>query len=169
MRAPTIAAVFAAAALACAASAAPAVSRSVPKGWTEDVAAARRRAADEGKLVFMSFSGSDWCGYCRMMDAEVFSSEEFVKAASDKYVLVMIDMPRDRSSLSELAAGQNPGLVGKYGVRGFPSMVVTDSAGAVVRRTSGYVKGGPKAFLAELGKLMDGVEWPAPASGKNAK
>lgn len=144
------------------ANAAPSVSRSVPKGWMEDVAKAREKAESEGKLVFMAFSGSDWCGYCVRMDAEVFSQSAFVKRASKKYVLVMIDHPKDRKRLSNLAAKQNPELLQKYSISGFPSMVITDSKGEVVRRIGGYTQGGPKAFLKKLDETMSGVEWPKP-------
>ena len=156
---------LAVAAVAMFAHATPTVSRSVPKGWLEDVAKARVKAANEGKFVFMAFSGSDWCGFCIRMDAEVFSQHAFVRQASKKYVLVMIDSPRDKSKLSALAASQNPDLVRQYSISGFPSMVITDPKGEVVRRTVGYNQGGPKAFLDKLDNLMSGIEWPTPIGG----
>jgi len=156
---------LAALAVANVAHAAPSISKSVPKGWTEDVEKARAKAAGQGKFVFMAFSGSDWCGYCRRMDAEVFSQKDFIGPASKKYVLVMIDSPSNKSILSDLAAEQNPKLTSEYGVAGFPSMVITDSNGKTVRRTGGYVQGGPKAFFAKLDGIMAGIEWPKPAVG----
>ena len=149
---------FAAAAIL--AHAAPSVSLSVPKGWMEDVEKARAKAASQGKFVFMAFSGSDWCGFCIRMDEEVFSQEDFVKEASKKYVLVMIDSPRNKTKLSDLAATQNPALVSKYRITGFPSMVITDSKGEMVKQLSGYSRGGPKAFLEKLDGVMAGVAWP---------
>ena len=139
---------------------APAVSRSVTKGWIEDFEAAKQQAAQDGKFILMDFSGSDWCGWCKRMDEEVFSQNKFVKEASKQYVLVMIDSPRDKSILSKLALAQNDGLRTKYGVRGFPSVVIVDSAGEVVKRHSGYRKGGPKGYLKYLEELMNGVKWP---------
>ena len=139
---------------------APAVSRSVHRGWIEDFEAAKLQAAQEGKFILMDFSGSDWCGWCKRMDEEVFSQSKFVKEASKRYVLVMIDSPRDKSILSKLALDQNDGLRTKYGVRGFPSVVIVDSAGEVVRRHAGYRKGGPKGYLKYLDELMNGVKWP---------
>lgn len=156
---------LAVAAFAMFAHATPTVSRSVPKGWIEDVAKARAKAAKEGKFVFMAFSGSDWCGYCIRMDAEVFSQHAFVRQASKKYVLVMIDSPRDKSRLSALAATQNPELERQYSIGGYPSMVITDSKGKLVKHTVGYNKGGPKAFLERLDNLMAGIDWPSPLGG----
>ena len=141
--------------------AAQSVSKSVPKGWMEDFEAARRQAAKEGKLILMNFSGSDWCGWCKKMDSEVFSQERFVKEASKKYVLVMIDSPKDSSILSELAQKQNAVLKMRYGVRGFPSVVIVNPDGEVVARHSGYRQGGPNGYKKYLKDLTKGVKWPA--------
>lgn len=142
------------------AASSPVVSKSVPKGWMEDFEAARRQAAKEGKLILMDFSGSDWCGWCKKMDAEVFSQDRFVKEASKKYVLVMIDSPNDRSILSELALAQNQNLKVRYAVRGFPSVVIVNPDGEVVARHSGYRKGGPNGYMKYLKELTKGVKWP---------
>ena len=107
----------------------PSVSLSVPKGWIEDVAKARAKAALQGKFVLMAFSGSDWCGWCVRMEKEVFSQQEFVGKASQKYVLVMIDIPRDKSKLSDLAASQNQEIARQYRIGGYPSVVITDAKG----------------------------------------
>ena len=147
------------------AQSAPSVSLSVPKGWIEDVAKARAKAALQGKFVLMAFSGSDWCGWCVRMEKEVFSQQEFVGKASQKYVLVMIDIPRDKSKLSDLAASQNQEIARQYRIGGYPSVVITDAKGEEVSRHSGYVRGGPKAFLERLDKLTAGVKRPSLGMG----
>ena len=145
------------------AAAAPAVSKSVQKGWTEDFEAAKKQAAKEGKLILMDFSGSDWCGWCKKMDEEVFAKESFVREVSKKFVLVMIDSPRDKSILSSLAGRQNQGLKATYSVRGFPTVVIVDPEGKEVKRHSGYRSGGPNGYLKYLRELTRGVKWPKKA------
>ena len=83
--------VFAVAAPACAAK----MSTSVPKGWIEDFEAAKKEAAAGGKYILLAFSGSDWCGWCKKLEKEVFSQSEFVRDAQKAFVLTMIDTPRD--------------------------------------------------------------------------
>ena len=102
---------------------------STPKGWTDDYDAALSRASAEGKLILVDFSGSDWCGWCKKLDKEVFSKEEFLGAAAAKYVLLMVDSPRDNSLLSDKAKEQNPKLVEKFGIKGFPTVLVLDAKG----------------------------------------
>ena len=84
---------------------------STPAGWTDDYDAALRWATAQNKLVLADFSGSDWCGWCKKLDKEVFDTDEFRTGAKDKYILLMIDTPRDQSLLSETAKKQNPKLV----------------------------------------------------------
>ncbi len=125
------------------------MSKSVPKGWGEDVAAARARAEKENKKILMAFSGSDWCGWCMKMEKDVFSKPEFIREATNRFVLVMIDNPSDKSILSKLARAQNEGLTRQYGIRGFPTTIVTDAKGKELKRFSGY-RPTPQDTLNEL-------------------
>ena len=83
------------------------VSSSVPNGWIEDFKAAKKEAAASGKYILLAFSGSDWCGWCKKLEKEVFSQSEFVRDAQKAFVLTMIDNPRDKSILSKVAERQN--------------------------------------------------------------
>jgi protein disulfide-isomerase len=129
------------------------VSKSVPRGWMEDFAAAQKTAETEKKLILLAFSGSDWCGWCVKMDKEVYSDKKFIQKAKDKFVLVMIDSPRNKEILTKLALRQNPGLVKKYGIRGYPCSIVVRPNGEEVKRFGGYQKGGPEAFLETLNEV----------------
>lgn len=120
---------FASMAAAALAAATMFAATSTPKGWTDDYDAALSRASAEGKLILVDFSGSDWCGWCKKLDKEVFSKDEFLDAAAAKYVLLMVDSPRDNSLLSDKAKEQNPKLVEKFGIKGFPTVLVLDAKG----------------------------------------
>ena len=122
---------------------------STPEGWTDDYDAALRWATAQKKLVLVDFSGSDWCGWCKELNNEVFDTDEFRAGAKDKYILLMIDTPRDQSLLSETAKKQNPELVEKYRVEDFPTVLLLDAQGEELFRT-GYEKGGPVKYLKML-------------------
>lgn len=132
-----------------AALSAAAASAALPDGWTDDFDAAKKQAAKEGKRLLVDFSGSDWCGWCMRLDKEVFSQKDFVSEAKKDFVLVLVDSPRDKSKLSEKAAKQNPELVKKYGISGYPSVLIMDAEGNTLYRT-GYREGGAKAYLKHL-------------------
>ena len=120
-----------------------------PEGWTDDFDAAKAQAAKEGKLMLVDFSGSDWCGWCKKLEREVFAQPEFLPAVEKDFVLVFIDSPSNKGVLSKRAKKENPKLVKKYGIEGFPTALILDGDGKKVGET-GYRKGGPKAYAAHL-------------------
>ena len=134
---------------AAAVSAVALFATSTPEGWTDDFDAAKARAKSEGKLILVDFSGSDWCGWCKKLDKEVFATPEFLSSVTNDYVLVMVDSPSNKSLLSEKAKEQNPKLVRKYKVSGYPTVLIMDSDGKVVEK-AGYRRGGPQPYVEYL-------------------
>jgi protein disulfide-isomerase len=99
----------------------------------------------------MDFTGSDWCGWCIMLDKEVFSKPEFKEYANKNLVLLELDFPRMKQMPPETVK-QNEQLLMKYGIQGFPTVVVFDSSGKPLGAL-GYQQGGAEAFIAQLEKL----------------
>ncbi|MEY2586040.1 MAG: hypothetical protein QOD80_2066 [Verrucomicrobiota bacterium] len=127
----------------------PAVSAKA--GWLTSLDQAQKEAQSKHKLLLMDFTGSDWCGWCIMLDKEVFSKPEFKEYANKNLVLLELDFPRSKRMPPEITA-QNERLMMKYGIQGFPTVVVFDSEGKPLGAL-GYQQGGPQAFIAELEKL----------------
>ncbi|WCJ60559.1 thioredoxin family protein [Fontisphaera persica] len=116
--------------------------------WETDFDAAVAKAKKENKLVFINFTGSDWCGWCKKLDAEVLSTPEFKEFAAKNLVLLYVDFPAKK----ELPAAQkkaNEELKKKYGVRGFPTIVVLNGQGDKVYEKVGFMAGVDK-WLAAL-------------------
>ena len=107
--------------------------------WETDYAKALARAKAENKRVFLDFTGSDWCGPCIELRKRVLSSKEFAAYAAKNLVLVEIDYPQRKKQSAELKK-QNEQLSHQYGIdeKGFPTIVVLDSNGKVVREFTGY-------------------------------
>lgn len=123
----------------------------VPKGWETDVDAALALAKKENKSVMLEFTGSDWCPPCIMMGKEVFSKDEFVKAASEKYVLVHLDFPKGDEELAE----KNKPLLEKYKVDGFPTVVLLDAEGVEFTRFTASKYPEVKLFLEQLTTALE--------------
>ncbi len=123
-------------------------------GWLTNYKEAQEQAKASKKLMLLDFTGSDWCGWCIKLDREVFSKPEFKEYAEKNLVLVEVDFPRGRQ-LSEAERVQNEQLAMRYGIMGFPTIVVLDSEGKKVGELS-YMPGGPTPFIAELDKLRKG-------------
>jgi protein disulfide-isomerase len=127
---------------------------SAKPGWLTSLDQAQKDAQSKNRLLLMDFTGSDWCGWCIMLDKEVFSKQEFKDYASKNLVLLELDFPRRKQMPPEIVA-QNEKLAIKYGIQGFPTVVVFDSSGKPLGAL-GYQAGGPQAFIAELEKLRKG-------------
>ena len=117
-------------------------------GWYTDFRTAVAKAKRTNKKVLINFTGSDWCGWCQRLDAEVFSQPSFIQYAKNNYVLLKIDFPR-RTVLPDDVRKHNKDLANKYQVRGYPTIIVVDGDARLHAR-GGYVKGGPRPFLESI-------------------
>lgn len=88
----------------------------------DDLQAAFDQAKKQNKLVFIDFAGS-WCPPCIRLEHEVFPTKEFKKAA-EKYVLVRLDVDKP----------ENEKWMEKYGVKAFPTLVITNHEGEELER-----------------------------------
>jgi len=122
--------------------------------WMTDFDAAKAKAKAENKAMLVDFTGSDWCGWCIKLDKEVFSKAAFKDYASENLVLVEIDFPRKKEQSAELKA-QNQALAEKYGIRGFPTILIMDGDGKVLKKT-GYRRGGPEKYIEHLKGILAG-------------
>ena len=123
------------------------------KGWTTDFKKAVKAAQKTGRYMLLDFSGSDWCGWCVRLEKEVFSKKEFQEYAEKNLVCIMLDFPRMKRQ-SKVLKRQNQALLKKYGVRGFPTVLVLGPKGAVAGKT-GYRRGGPEEYVKHLKQMID--------------
>jgi thioredoxin-related protein len=135
--------------LACCLAALLVASAARAADWSEDYAAAVTQAKKEHKLLLLDFTGSDWCIWCKRIDAEVFATTKFKDFADQKLVLVKLDYPREHPQADAIKA-QNAKLLEKYGVTGFPTLVVLNADEKVVLTQEGYKPGGAEAFIASI-------------------
>src|SRR3954468_8428901 len=87
-------------------------------GWTDNLEAAKAQAKKENKKILLDFTGSDWCGWCKKLDSEVFSTSEFKDYAAKNLVLVEVDFPHGFKLPAETKK-QNDALAAKYRIEGF--------------------------------------------------
>ena len=123
--------------------------------WLRDYNKAQEEAKTNHKLLFLNFTGSDWCGWCIKFDKDVLSQPQFKNFAHDNLVLVELDFPRKKDLPTE-ERKQNMQLAQQYEVLGFPTIVVLNSSGQKVWQFDGYFSGGPDAFIEQLQKLPKG-------------
>lgn len=120
--------------------------------WLTDFESAKAASKESGKPIFALFTGSDWCCWCVALHKEVLKTEAFKAYASKKLVLFEADFPRNKK-ISKEVQKQNQELAEKYGVQGFPTVLILDAEGKKLSET-GYQAGGGEKYVEHLKKLL---------------
>jgi thioredoxin-related protein len=120
--------------------------------WLTNMEEASAIAAKENKPILVNFTGSDWCGWCIRLTDEVFAKDSFKKYADNNLVLVKLDFP-SKVKQSDETKQYNQKWLEKFGVRGFPTILLLDRDLKLVNKT-GYQQGGPEAYIKHIKKLL---------------
>ena len=96
--------------------------------WEESMEAALARAKKEDKFVLLDFY-TDWCGWCKRLDRDVFAKDDFKKAAS-QVIGVKINAEENQA---------NRALARSFGVSSYPRLFFLDKDGRTLERIKGYV------------------------------
>ena len=127
--------------------------------WHTDVNKAINMSVQSGKPLLFFFTGSDWCGWCKRLQREVFFKPEFAVWVNKNVVLVELDFPR-RTKLSEELQKQNRNLQQMFRVRGYPTIwfvtpeIKESKVNFAKLGSQGYVAGGPNAWIAGANKII---------------
>jgi thioredoxin-related protein len=130
--------------------------------WLTDVPAAMAKAKAENKIVLLDFTGSDWCGWCMKLKADVFSQPDFISFAKANLVMVELDYPRSKPQDDALKQA-NAALAKQYEVDGYPTLILLNGAGEQLDKTVGYLTAGLPGYLDRFKKLP-GMPHPDAAS-----
>ncbi|MCH9625380.1 MAG: Disulfide bond reductase DsbH [Chlamydiales bacterium] len=120
--------------------------------WLTNYSQAVQEAQKEHKHILLFFTGSDWCGWCKKLHQEVFASPEFAKAEGSRFVFVDVDFPMNKKLPAD-EAQQNAMLKQKFGISGYPTVIILDSNENFVAE-AGYRPGGWKAYADFLNQLI---------------
>lgn len=100
------------------------------------------RATQENKIIFVD-AYTNWCGPCKLMDRNVFSTRKVGDFFNATFINVKIDME----------SGEGPALSQQYGVHAFPTLLFINSSGVVIHRGLGYHE--PDDLLALARQALD--------------
>lgn len=118
--------------------------------WRYNLSDALKAAKKEQKPIMVDFY-TDWCGWCKKLDKDTYGDSRVQKLAG-QFICVKVDGDR------------NADLVGKYNIRGYPTILFLDSNGNIAQRIPGYV--GPADFLKTMNAVLGKAEKPAPIPKK---
>jgi len=102
---------------------APTGYESEKAGWLVDLDEAYAISVKEKKPILANFTGSDWCGWCKKLDADVFSKPEFQDWAKKNVVLLELDFPR-KKQIPQKNQQQNYAMQNALQITGYPTIWV---------------------------------------------
>lgn len=93
------------------------------EGWLVSIDEAYKQSKEKNLPIMANFTGSDWCGWCKKLSANVFDHQEFKDWANDNVILLELDFPR-RVKIPTEYRQQNESLKKAFKVSGFPTVWV---------------------------------------------
>ena len=120
--------------------------------WLTRFEDAQKTAEKEKKAILVNFTGSDWCPWCVRLHNEVLKQQPFLDFAEKNLVLLIVDFPRRKPQTKEQKQ-ENQALAEKYGIRGFPTILLLNPDGSVIART-GYRRGGAESYVQHLNTIL---------------
>jgi protein disulfide-isomerase len=117
--------------------------------WQTDYRQALSQAQASSKPLLLLFTGSDWCSYCIKLEHDILQTPEFVNTIGDQFVFVKLDFPR-RFQLPENIQKQNASLQERFGISGYPTIILVDPATERQIGKAGYQAEDGKAYAQRL-------------------
>ncbi len=114
--------------------------------WKTNLSQALKTAKAEDKLVLVDFY-TDWCGWCKRLEAECYTDEDIIALVQKHFVPVKVD------------GDKHEDIVRKYAIRGYPTTLILESSGEEIKKIVGYREA--EVFLAELKDALQLAELAA--------
>lgn len=106
------------------------------------LAKAKESAAENDQLIFID-AYTSWCGPCKKMAATSFMNEEVGELFNEKFINLKIDCEKDVDG---------PEIARLYKVRVYPTLLIIDSQGKLIKEVHGFQ---PEDKLIALAKSVD--------------
>ena len=107
--------------------------------WDDSTSRADLAARESGRPLLIYVSSPN-CGFCRKMERETWSDSAVVELVTGTFVPLKIDGERESS------------WIDRFGIQGFPAVIVLSSSGATVLRIEGYQT--PSRILRKLNEAI---------------
>ena len=97
---------------------------------------------------------TDWCGWCKRMDRDVYARADVQDYLARKFVTVKLDAESNDAARYEGRAYTSHALAARFGVTGYPTTMFLSAKGAHLGSIPGYSP--PEDFLLLLRFIGDG-------------
>ena len=107
---------------------------------------AKEIAQNEDKNILIILTGTEWCRPCIKLKRKIFSKEEFKELVGSKYVTYLLELPVVKNATKKRGVtiiyndpkyNQYEDMKEEYNANGLPSLLITDSNGALISQING--------------------------------
>lgn len=98
---------------------------------------AQTRGKEEPKKVFVDVY-TNWCGYCKKMDANTFSNAEVIKYVNDHFYAVKLNAESSKMVSFNGTVLSEAELAKAFRVTGYPTIVFIDETFRYIQPVPGY-------------------------------
>ncbi len=146
----------------------PAPGKKVELQWT-NLELAVTKGADQKKAIMVDVY-TDWCGWCKKMDKEVFIDPAVSELLASRFALAKVNGESKESIMFKGQKTDGVGVARGFGVRGYPSIIFLDSNGDMLTMIPGFLDA--EKFLPVVmfigNKEYEKMEWDAYLASYNA-
>jgi thioredoxin-related protein len=98
-----------------------------------------QKAKREKKMIFLDCYAS-WCGPCKLMDQNVYSSDRVAAFFNERFICVKLQMDTSKKDGQDIQHHYEDAhdILVKYGVKAYPTFLFFDADGKAVHRGVGY-------------------------------
>jgi thiol:disulfide interchange protein len=96
--------------------------------WEHDVQTALRSATNGNRMVVVDVY-TDWCGWCKRMDSDVYPDPQVAALGSEAVFLKL--------NAEDHSEGQR--FAREHGVHGYPTTIIMDASGRSLDQHAGYI------------------------------
>ncbi len=107
----------------------PLAAAAKDSSWLRQLAEARQQARAQGKLIFVDLY-ADWCGWCKRLEAQVFSTPKFQELAASRFVLLRLDVED---------GGEGERLQASFDASSLPTALLLDPDLGLAGRIDGFL------------------------------
>lgn len=111
--------------------------------WEHDYDKALEKAKKDKKVVMVDVY-TDWCGWCKKLDKDVYGDAKVSEKLSKDFIACKINPEK---------SAQNRKIADKFGTRGYPHIVFVNGDGKKISEIGGYLPA--KEFLKQLEKITE--------------
>ena len=111
------------------------------------------KAKQENKIVYLLFTGSDWCPPCMSLEKIVFQNPQWQSLTQTSVLTHTCDFPI-RKKISKQIQKENDRLAKSFNVTSYPTQIILNPSGNVLDRRQGYSPGPVTPYISWISAFI---------------